>query len=65
MNIKQPSSHADFQRNNTYFVSLVNSRVERAVRGDEWKDFCGENCALNLSLSTAFGGGLELGEVTF
>lgn len=54
-----------FKRNNTYFVILVNSRVERAVRGDEWKDFCGENCGLNLSLLHSFWRRIGVGRSNF
>lgn len=54
-----------FKGNNTYFVILVNSRVERAVRGDEWKDFCGENCGLNLSLLHSFWRRIGVGRSNF
>lgn len=54
-----------FKRNNTYFVILVHSRVERAVRGDEWKDFCGENCGLNLSLLHSFWRRIGVGRSNF
>lgn len=48
------------KRNGTYFVLLVNSRVETAVRELSEDTPVEKGCCLNVNLPTAFGGGVRV-----